>query len=123
MAISGVIFLNAANAGHGPDKPGDAMTARNAGQSPHTSVVIPVYNKWELTENCLRSLAATLAGNSCEIIVVDNASSDATREACPALGQALFGELFRYHPRRRTSISARPPTWARKLAGANTCCS
>ena len=83
------------------------MTARNAGQSPHTSVVIPVYNKWELTENCLRSLAATLAGNSCEIIVVDNASSDATREACPALGQALFGELFRYH-RSETNLNFGP---------------
>ena len=77
------------------------MTDFSAARSVHTSVVIPVYNKWELTEACLRSLAAPLAGKACEIIVVDNASSDATRQACPALGQALFGDLFVYHRAER----------------------
>ena len=66
-------------------------------QSIRSSFVIPVYNKWELTEACLRSLAATLAGASCEIIIIDNASTDATPVCCPALGQELFGSLFRYH--------------------------
>jgi GT2 family glycosyltransferase len=65
--------------------------------SARTTVVIPVHNKWKLTEACLRSLAKTLAGKHCEIIVIDNASSDITKEACPALGQTLFGDFFRYH--------------------------
>lgn len=83
------------------------MTDFSAAGNVHTSVVIPVYNKWELTEACLRSLADTLAGRDCEIIVVDNASSDATRQACPALGQALFGDRFIYH-RSETNLNFGP---------------
>jgi len=64
--------------------------------SVQVSVVIPVYNKWELTAQCLESLAQTLSGVNGEIIVVDNASSDQTAEACPALGEKLFGERFVY---------------------------
>ncbi len=64
--------------------------------SAQTSIIIPVYNKWELTANCLRSLRTTLPDGSCEIIVVDNASTDATPGACPALGGELFGSLFVY---------------------------
>ena len=63
-----------------------------------TSIIIPVYNKWELTRNCLISLAETLpAGVLFEVFVVDNASSDQTPEACPALGRELFGDAFHYH--------------------------
>ncbi len=67
----------------------------------HVSVVIPVYNKWELTEACLRSLHLTLQGCRCEVIVVDNASTDATPSSCQALGEALFGDLFRYRGMER----------------------
>ena len=95
------------------------MTSSGAGQSPHTSVVIPVRNKWELTEACLRSLADTLAGKACEIIVVDNASSDATGEACPALGQALFGDFFRYR-RSESNLNFGPASnLGAKMARAN----
>ncbi len=61
-----------------------------------TSIIIPVHGQWPLTEDCLRSLAATLDGAPCEIIVVDNASQDATPQACPALGRELFGPRFQY---------------------------
>lgn len=61
------------------------------------SIVIPVHNQWELTKNCLSSLAASLPDQGVEIIVVDNASSDATEESCAALGEQLFGQRFRYH--------------------------
>lgn len=60
------------------------------------SVLIPVYNHWELTRNCLQALAMSLEGQEAEVIVVDNASSDATPQACPALGAGLFGTNFRY---------------------------
>ncbi|MDR2488068.1 MAG: glycosyltransferase [Desulfovibrio sp.] len=61
-----------------------------------TSIIIPVYNLWEYTRPCLEALAATTAGKALEIIVVDNASSDATAEQCPLLGEQLFGSMFRY---------------------------
>ena len=60
------------------------------------STIIPVYNCWELTEACLRSLAEHSAGHTQEVIVVDNASTDATAQACPALGKTLFGAHFQY---------------------------
>lgn len=66
------------------------------GGSVQTSIIIPVYNQWALTCDCLRSLAATAPAESCEVIVVDNASSDATPSACPALGRELFGDRFVY---------------------------
>ncbi len=62
-----------------------------------SSVIIPVLNHWELTRACLKALAATTAGKAVEVIVIDNASSDATPEACPFLGKQLFGAAFRYH--------------------------
>lgn len=61
-----------------------------------TSIVIPVFNKWELTRNCLKSLGATVDPASVEIIVVDNASSDSTQAGCAFLGRQLFGDSFVY---------------------------
>lgn len=61
------------------------------------SIIIPVFNKWELTRDCLESLALhtprDLPGGF-EVILVDNASSDATPAEAPALGTALFGGAF-----------------------------
>ena len=36
------------------------------------SVLIPVYNNWELTRACLEALAASRDGQELEVIVVDN---------------------------------------------------
>jgi GT2 family glycosyltransferase len=47
---------------------------------PKVSIVIPVYNKWEYTAACLRSLAETAAEAPFEVIVVDDGSSDETPE-------------------------------------------
>lgn len=60
------------------------------------SVIIPVYNQWELTKNCLCSLQAQTPKSFAEVIVVDNGSSDATLSSCPELGQSLFGDEFRF---------------------------
>ena len=60
------------------------------------SVVIPVFNQWRLTRQCLEALAGTTAGESVEVIVIDNASTDETAQACPALGGGLFGGRFVY---------------------------
>ena len=41
-----------------------------------SSVIIPVFNQWELTRACLKALAATTEGKAIEVIVVD--------QCCPA---------------------------------------
>lgn len=42
------------------------------------SIIIPVYNNWEYTRQCLLSLEAEGYRQQAEVIVVDNASTDAT---------------------------------------------
>lgn len=61
---------------------------------PIVSIVIPVYNNWGLTRDCLESLKARVPGEYFEVLVVDNGSTDETKSACPALGRTLFGERF-----------------------------
>lgn len=61
-----------------------------------SSIVIPVYNKWDLTRKCLKSIAANTDTSKVEVIVIDNASSDATQQGCAFLGAQLFGDAFRY---------------------------
>lgn len=63
---------------------------------PQASIIIPVFNAWELTRACLKALAATTSGKDIEIILVDNASTDLTSQGAPVLGKNLFGEAFRY---------------------------
>lgn len=65
---------------------------------PQLSIIIPVFNRWTLTHNCLQSLRehTRQARDSYEVIVVDNASSDQTPEELPLLGAALFGANFKY---------------------------
>lgn len=46
----------------------------------NTSVIIPVFNKVEFTFQCLRSLLREIDFNDTEVIVVNNASTDETRE-------------------------------------------
>jgi GT2 family glycosyltransferase len=53
---------------------------RRAGHAPAVSIVIPVFNKLELTRQCLRGIALTAGGIAHEVIVVDNASTDGTAE-------------------------------------------
>jgi GT2 family glycosyltransferase len=60
------------------------------------SVIIPVLNNWELTRNCLESLHehSGECRSAFEVIVVDNASSDATATELQGLGETLFGKNF-----------------------------
>ncbi len=46
---------------------------------PLVSIVIPVFNKWRLTYECLRTLRAARTEVAYEVIIVDDASSDATQ--------------------------------------------
>jgi GT2 family glycosyltransferase len=47
-------------------------------ERPRITVLIPVHNHWPLTLNCLRSLVVAANGTRFEVIVADDASSDAT---------------------------------------------
>jgi GT2 family glycosyltransferase len=59
------------------------------------TVSIPVLNNWELTRDCLTSLAEHSRGHDLEVVVVDNGSSDETASQCRPLGESLFGGRFR----------------------------
>ena len=61
---------------------------------PAFSVVIPVFNNWELTRACLQSLREHTSGIDVEVVVADNASSDATARELLPLGEALFHGRF-----------------------------
>ena len=73
----------------------NAATWRNAIMAtPVFSVIIPVYGKWDLTRACLASLCEHSRDQTYEVIVVDNASTDATVTELVPLGRNLFGEAF-----------------------------
>lgn len=57
------------------------------------SVIIPVYNKVQLTINCLRSLNQLNTGIKFEVIIVDNASTDETQTEIDKLKNELNYEL------------------------------
>jgi GT2 family glycosyltransferase/glycosyltransferase involved in cell wall biosynthesis/Tfp pilus assembly protein PilF len=48
--------------------------------TPETSIIIPTFNKLDLTRNCLLALQKNTPAGDYEIIVVDNASTDGTVE-------------------------------------------
>ena len=62
--------------------------------APLLSVVIPVYDQFPLTRDCLLSLREHTPRTDIEIIVVDNGSSDATANELEPLGDSLFAERF-----------------------------
>lgn len=60
------------------------------------AVVIPVFNQWKLTADCLRSLREHTPDEDVQVIVVDNGSTDETAGACGVLGHELFGTRFEH---------------------------
>lgn len=65
-------------------------------KKPYLSIVIPVFNLWEMTRECLKSLKEHTAGKFYEVLVVDNGSSDETFAECADFGRSLFGDAFSY---------------------------
>lgn len=63
--------------------------------TPLVSIVIPVFNKWELTRACLESLRRHTPGRGFEVLVADNGSTDGTATDCEHLGSSLFPGRFR----------------------------
>lgn len=60
------------------------------------AIIIPVFNQWALTADCLRSLREHTPDEDVQVIVVDNGSTDETAGACGVLGQELFGKRFEH---------------------------
>ncbi len=56
------------------------VSSQSAPAMPKVSVVIPTFNRLDLTRACLTALCANTPAGGVEIIVVDNASTDGTRE-------------------------------------------
>ena len=56
-----------------------------ASEQPQVSIVIPVYNQAAHTLACLRALAAHPPQASCEVIVIDDGSSDQTTQWLPQI--------------------------------------
>lgn len=64
-------------------------TASQPAGSFQCSIIIPVWNRAELTKQCLTALAATTTGIRYEVIIVDNGSTDET----PQLLGSLTGDV------------------------------
>jgi len=58
----------------------ERLLSRESPEVPQVSVLIPVHNHWAITLNCLRSLVAMVNTTSFEVIIADDASSDATTQ-------------------------------------------
>ena len=62
--------------------------------NPLFAVIIPVFNNWGLTRDCLDSLREHTPGDNFEVVVVDNGSVDAGRTELEPLGNSLFPGRF-----------------------------
>lgn len=86
------------------------------------SIVICTYNRAQYLPNALRSLNEQSAtGNSFEVIVVDNASTDGTQEVCATLLPQLTATTFSYHQEKQQGASFARNTGA-MLANAPLLC-
>jgi GT2 family glycosyltransferase/radical SAM superfamily enzyme YgiQ (UPF0313 family)/tetratricopeptide (TPR) repeat protein len=68
---------------------GTVDTSQSAQKEYEVSIIIPVFNKVELTRQCLISLAEVTDNVNYEVIVVDNASTDGTEKFLATLGGDL----------------------------------
>ncbi len=71
-------------------EPAMAPLAMATVEQPVFSIIIPVYEQHLLTYTCLKSVAATCAGKSLEVIVIDDASPTAASEALSCVTGVRF---------------------------------
>ena len=103
---------------------------------PFISVVIPAFNEEDLLRDCICSLLAQEYDGRFEIIVVDNASTDATATIARAMGVRVVSELKKgYVHAVKAGFSAAagdiiactdadtrvPPTWLSRITEVLSC--
>jgi len=64
-----------------PGKPEGILEFPEIIESPMVSIIIPVYNQWDYTFACLKSILNNSEGISYEIILADDNSTDETKQA------------------------------------------
>lgn len=61
--------------------------------TPRVAVIVPVYNNWSVTADCLRSLMMTACDTNFRVVVVDDGSSDETADQLRAVpGLTVVGD-------------------------------
>jgi GT2 family glycosyltransferase/glycosyltransferase involved in cell wall biosynthesis len=70
---------------------GRLLPAAPEGTRPDTSIIIPVHGQLSWTLNCLHALLSHTAAMTAEVIVVDDASPDATAAAVSGIAAAIPG--------------------------------
>lgn len=88
----------------GPIAPLAAPVQMTRPGQPRVSIVIPVFNRLDLTRQCLTALRAHTPASEYELIVVDNGSTDGTREWLE--GEARAGALYLVSNARNTGFAA-----------------
>lgn len=79
-----------------PGHPGSAAAGhaqRPGGARPELSIVIPVYNSEATLELVVHELRDRLKDVACEVILVDDGSSDASAECCRRLARQAAGQI------------------------------
>lgn len=61
-------------------------------ENPEVSIIIPVFNKWKFTYNCLDSLKKNIDGIAFEVIVVDDGSEDETGDMMEKIKNIVYLE-------------------------------
>jgi peptidoglycan/xylan/chitin deacetylase (PgdA/CDA1 family) len=92
-------LISAPARGLSPRAARDSRSPRPAGWAPRISVIVPAYNEEELLSDCLDALLAQDYWGEIEIIVVDNASTDATGEIARGRGVRVVEEPRRGYGR------------------------
>jgi GT2 family glycosyltransferase/glycosyltransferase involved in cell wall biosynthesis len=76
-----------------PAAPASALQLRVREQPLRSSLIVPVWNRVDLTSQCLERLVATTDPDRAEILVIDNGSSDET----PSLLRSYAGRVRALH--------------------------
>ncbi len=87
----------------------DHESAERAEAAPRISVVMPVYNAEKLLDECLGALRANV-GVDYEILIVDDSSTDRSREIAAAHGCRVVPSGGRLGPAGARNVGAREAT-------------
>lgn len=72
------------------ERTGQERCAADSAQRPTISLIIPAYNEQDYLPDCLDAVMRNVAGKAVEIIVVDNNSTDRTREVIERYPQVTY---------------------------------